>query len=134
MPTRPGQPTIKRLFAVSGNRCAFPDCPNPLIEPSSGKVTARICHIKAQSEGGPRFDPDQTDDERHDFDNLILMCPIHHDVIDDDEETHTVEWLQDLKEKHEARYAGGAPPTDDVVRQLLYPPLTPSPPPPRLET
>ena len=65
----PSVPTIKRLFAVSGNQCAFPRCPLPLVDISSGKVTGRICHIKAQKSGGPRYDPDQTDEEQHD-----LLC------------------------------------------------------------
>ena len=47
----------------------FPRCPLPLVDISSGKVTGRICHIKAQKSGGPRYDPDQTDEEQHD-----LLC------------------------------------------------------------
>jgi hypothetical protein len=40
--------TIKRLFAVSGNTCAYSGCANPLVDVASGKVTARICPIKAR--------------------------------------------------------------------------------------
>ena len=87
----PSAPTIKRLFAVSGNTCAFPGCNIPLVDATSGKVTARICHIKARQPGGPRYDAQQTEDERHAFENLVLMCPMHHDVIDSDAETYTVE-------------------------------------------
>ena len=61
----------------------------PLVDEASGKVTARICHIKAQSLRGPRFDAEQTEKKRHGFDNLVLMCPIHHDVIDADENSET---------------------------------------------
>ncbi|MGO9316244.1 MAG: hypothetical protein ACLPXT_15990 [Terracidiphilus sp.] len=97
--TGPTTATIKRLFAVSGNRCAFPKCVSTLID--GKKVVGKICHIKAQNEGGPRFDPNQTPEERHGYDNLILMCGRHHDVIDDDEEAYTVEYLHRLKAKHE---------------------------------
>lgn len=100
MTTEPTPATVKRLFAVSGNRCAFPKCPHNLIEGT--KVTGKICHIKARSEKGPRYDPNQSNNERRGFDNLILMCPIHHDLIDDDEDTYTVEKLIELKKKHEA--------------------------------
>jgi len=65
------------------------------------KVIGEVCHIKAQNKGGPRYDPNQTATERHGYDNLILMCSPHHTVIDDDEDTYTVEYLHRLKEKPE---------------------------------
>lgn len=42
--------TIKRLVAVSDNRCAFTGCKTPLVD-TSGKVTGRTSHIKATSPG-----------------------------------------------------------------------------------
>lgn len=98
--TGPTTATIKRLFSLSRNVCAFPKCSNTLVDENSGKVTGRICHIKARSEGGPRFDATQTNEERHGFDNLVLMCPSHHDVIDADEESYTVERLMKIKSDH----------------------------------
>jgi hypothetical protein len=98
----PTQATIKRLFAVSGNRCAFPKCKQPLVDSSAGKVTGRISHIKARSPGGPRYDPLQTEEERHQFDNLLLLCPIHHDVIDDDPLSYSVARLTKMKSEHES--------------------------------
>jgi tetratricopeptide (TPR) repeat protein len=109
--------TIKRLFAVSGDRCAFPGCTLPLVV--GEVVTGEVCHIKAQSPDGPRYDPDQSDTERHGFDNLVLMCGDHHKVIDADAETYTVEELRRIKAKHEARYAGGPQATDEIARQFL---------------
>jgi hypothetical protein len=111
--------TVKRLFAVSGNQCAFPKCQVPLVDPASGKVTGRICHIKGRRPGSPRYDPRQTDAERHSFENLILMCPIHHDVIDADEESYTVERLQRIKAAHRATHPRSSEPPDDVARQFL---------------
>ncbi len=101
--TNPSTATIKRLFALSGNQCAFPLCPLSLIDEKTGKVIGRICHIKARSVGGPRFDQNQTDDERHDFSNLLLLCPIHHDVIDSDTEAYTAERLAQMKSAHESK-------------------------------
>jgi hypothetical protein len=115
----PSRPTIKRLFAVSGNRCAFPSCKMPLVDQASGKVTGRICHIKARSAGGPRYDPLQTDEERHAYDNLLMMCPIHHDVIDTDVDSYTVERLQRMKAQHESQHEGGSEPSEQVVEKLL---------------
>lgn len=98
-PAGPSTATIKRLFAMSGNRCAFPKCTSPLID--GKKVVGKICHIKARNENGPRWDKDQTPEQRHGYDNLILMCGRHHDVIDDDVDAYTVEYLHRLKAKHE---------------------------------
>jgi hypothetical protein len=117
--SEPSVATIKRLFAVSGNRCAFPKCSNQLVEPTTGKVTGRICHIKGRKPGGPRYDPQQTDAERHAFENLILMCPIHHDVIDADEIAYTVERLQAIKDKHERDNTNGYDLNNDAARKLI---------------
>ena len=72
----PTTATIKRLFAVSGNRCAFPGCTLPLVDPDSGTVLGEICHIKARSPEGSRYDLTQTEVERHAFDNLLLETPL----------------------------------------------------------
>jgi len=41
-----------------------------------------FCHIKGNKPGSKRHDPNQSETERQGFANLLLMCPIHHDVID----------------------------------------------------
>ncbi|MDA1967651.1 hypothetical protein QUF93_11810 [Bacillus hominis] len=113
----PTPSTIKRLFALSGNQCAFPKCKNKLVE--GKKVTGKICHIKARSEGGPRYDLNQDADERRGFDNLILMCPIHHDVIDSDVESYTVERLIALKKNHNNNPINEDEVSIDIVNQLI---------------
>lgn len=116
--TSPSLKTIKRLFAVSGNCCAFPKCQISLTDNLSGKVTGKICHIKAKNPSGPRYDPTQSDKERNAFKNLLHMCPIHHDVVDADPESYTVSRLKDIKTKHEALYADGDEPSDDIAKQF----------------
>jgi hypothetical protein len=116
-----GQPTVatvKKLFALSRNLCAFPNCAIPIVEPVSGKVTGRICHINAQSQAGPRYDADQTDADRHSFENVLLLCPIHHDVIDCDPDAYTVERLTTMKTSHESGPVLSEP-SDEVVSALL---------------
>jgi hypothetical protein len=68
-------------------------------------LTGEVCHIKGVRPGSARYDPDQSDVERHAYANLILMCPTHHTVIDDDEEAYTVERLCKIKAGHEAESA-----------------------------
>ncbi len=50
----PAEQTVKRLFALSGNICAYPGCEVPIVE-RNGVVTGEICHIKARKPGGPRL-------------------------------------------------------------------------------
>lgn len=96
----PSERTVKRLFALSRNRCAYPNCQTPIVH-ASGTVTGEVCHIRAQSEGGPRFDHTQNDEARHAFENLILLCSVHHRLVDDQPDTYTVELLTEMKEMHE---------------------------------
>lgn len=92
-------PVIKRLFARSGNRCAFPKCTTPIVEGET--VLGEICHIAAANAQGPRYEAAQSDEERHGFDNLILLCPTHHTVVDADLESYTVARLLKMKADHE---------------------------------
>lgn len=118
---RPSSATVKRLFALSHNCCAFPGCDHPIVEPLSQKVVGRICHIKAASEKGPRFDPLQTDEERHGFSNLVVMCPTHHDVIDHDIASYPVSRIEAIKQEHESRFAEPCETelSEDVIQQLI---------------
>ena len=102
MKRRPSGSEIKRLFAASGGRCAFPDCITNLL-PASGAILAEIAHIAASSPGGPRFDPAQPDELRHGFENLILLCPTHHALIDSDALRYDAAALHDMKILHERK-------------------------------
>lgn len=115
--TDPTPATIKRLFAVSGNMCAFPRCQQSLVH--AGKVTGRICHIRAASSGGPRHDEGMTDDERRAFENLLLMCPIHHDVIDADTVAYSVERLTALKAEHEGKSSSVLEIPEQIAEEFL---------------
>lgn len=99
------QRTIKLLFSYSRNRCAYPPCTSPLVQVDPDVVIGDVCHIKAESKAGPRYDPKQTPQERSSFENLILLCKNHHQMIDAVPDTYTVNVLSDMKAAHEA---GGA--------------------------
>lgn len=94
----------KQLYALSGNECANPSCHNKLVYPDDDAKDDQICHIEAASANGPRFNPNQTDDERRSFDNLILLCHKCHDMIDNNPDAYTVELLKKWKRDHEAKY------------------------------
>jgi hypothetical protein len=97
---QPAQSTLKRLFARSGDRCAFPRCVAPLTH--NDTLIGEVCHIKGDKPGAARYDAAQVAAERQAYDNLIVLCPNHHTVIDDDEMAYTVERLLRMKIEHEA--------------------------------
>jgi hypothetical protein len=118
-PKEPSRPTVKRLFAVSGNLCAFPKCSTPLVDPKSGSIIGEICHIKGEKSGAARYDAAQTNEQRHGFGNLFLLCNVHHKIVDDDETAYTVERLLQMKEQHEARHAGPSPVDEAAVERFV---------------
>ena len=87
---------------MSGNKCAFPSCATPLVE-ATGTVTGEIAHIRGSSENGPRFDPNQNDEERHGFGNLILLCGRHHTIIDTEVDEYPASTLEQMKRDHETK-------------------------------
>jgi hypothetical protein len=93
------------LFLRSGNLCAFPGCKTHLVEDKTKSdppsIVGVICHIKGQKSGSSRYDLDMLDDDRDSVDNLILFCPTHHKLVDDQPNEYTVENLQKFKYGHE---------------------------------
>ena len=70
---------------------------------SDGVFIGQICHIEAAEEGGERFNPNMTNEERRSFDNLMLMCYEHHRVTNDVGK-YPKECLYKMKQKHEEKY------------------------------
>ena len=99
------QKTLKILFTLSGNQCAYPGCTNPVVEPatrySRELVNGRICHIHAVGEKGPRGKPGLTQKELNSPENLILLCPNHHAIVDGQHESYPAEELRRWKSNHE---------------------------------
>jgi hypothetical protein len=92
--------TLKRLFALSGNQCAFPGCALELVNESNA-ANSNICHIEAAEQGGQRYNSNMSPKQRADYPNLILLCQSHHKVTDD-VTIYTVEKLKGMKAAHEA--------------------------------
>lgn len=68
----------EQAFIRAGYRCTFPGCAVPLGEDGIGEIAL----IRSLTPGGPRYDSSQTDAERLSVDNLIVLCPTHHQVVD----------------------------------------------------
>ena len=101
--------TIKILFGQCGNQCAESSCTNPIIAPgtpqSDNAIIGQICHIYAASDNGPRGDPNMSEEERNAPANLILLCGVHHPLVDKQYETYPASMLIAWKKAHEAKFS-----------------------------
>jgi len=111
---RVSETTIKRLFAKSNNKCAFPGCWVPMVD-DSDIVRGVICHIQGARPRSKRYNADLPEADRYTIDNLILLCADHHTVIDRSPEVYTVDKLRLIKRAHEA--FGQIESTPDIVRR-----------------
>ncbi len=105
MPRSYSEKTIKILFGLSRNQCAYPDCTLPVVthpdENSPSHIMAQICHIYSHSARGPRGNSGLTPDELDSVENLLLLCRNHHGLIDDQPEKFPPELLLKWKHDHE---------------------------------
>ena len=104
---RPSKDTEIRLWAVTAGICEFPGCGKNLLEEAltQGKLkTAQMAHIIASSQGGPRG-CDESHEFSDEFDNLILLCPVHHQLIDKNPDEFPVKELRRMKEQHREKVA-----------------------------
>lgn len=97
--------TIKRLYALSGNRCAFPGCDVTFVNAENEKNRAEICHIldaNPNKHKADRYDPHVTPDQRREYSNLILLCRNHHNETNDPI-LYPADVLRKMKREHEAK-------------------------------
>lgn len=100
--------SIKLLWSNASGRCSFINCQEKLtVEQASHSAPhtlGEMAHIKGKNKGSNRYDENQTDEQRDDYENLILLCPNHHTLIDkrENEEIYTVDVLLNMKIDHEA--------------------------------
>lgn len=80
----PDQHTKNRLFAESGGYCQKPECSRQLFMEVGGERihVAEIAHICAAGDDGPRANTSLTPEQRGAYDNLILLCPTCHTIVD----------------------------------------------------
>ena len=112
-----GDHTRKRLWTRARGLCAFPDCDQELLRPTTNRsedtVVGIECHIVAQRNhpSVARSVSSLTEEERerwatlierrHSYENLMIMCPTHAKVVDDPAQGYTVEQVVEMKRAHE---------------------------------
>jgi hypothetical protein len=108
--TKVPQKVQSALWARSAGRCQYRGCNHDLVgDLISGNENALfgfIAHIVADSADGPRGDPIRSPLLAKSLDNLMLMCAVHHKLIDvDGLVDHPEALLVEMKAEHEARVA-----------------------------
>lgn len=97
---------LKKLWGLSGGRCAYPGCNCdclPFLDESDPTVIGEMAHIIAKSGSGPRGDGSGGSDT---YENLVLLCPTHHTLVDHAPDGRfPVEMLHDWKAQHEESVA-----------------------------
>ncbi|MGF1339549.1 HNH endonuclease signature motif containing protein [Streptomyces flavovirens] len=107
-----GSTARKILWARSSDVCAFPDCDQQLTVnlhddgskslEAAGIPLGEEAHIISGSKGGPRYDALYPPEKVDTYENLILLCPTHHRLIDKKGGAgFTVETLRKIKSDHE---------------------------------
>jgi len=87
------------LWVKAGGMCSFKNCREELL--IDNIKIGHIAHIVAKSPRGPRGESAYEKDSIDHYDNLILLCPTHHQMVDSKAEDWPSETLQDMKIKHE---------------------------------
>ncbi|MFE5936049.1 HNH endonuclease signature motif containing protein [Streptomyces sp. NPDC056470] len=102
----------KVLWARSSDLCAFPQCNQQLTAnlhdegsrtlEAAGVPLGEEAHIISGRTGGPRFDSSYPKGKIDTYENLILLCPTHHTLIDKKNGIgYSVETLRQMKADHE---------------------------------
>ena len=113
---QPTPTTLRRLYSLSGNLCSYnfngEVCGNLLFD-KGGQFIGEVCHIEAANKKGQRFNPYMTNEQRRDFNNLILLCRNHHKITDD-VLTYPVDTLKRMKALHESKFS-----SDILIERML---------------
>src|SRR6266850_3490138 len=97
--------TKQLLWSKAAGRCSFPDCRKELVHEASSQdrevFVGEIAHIVAQSPGGPRGKTLTADEGIDAYDNLLLLCHEHHEIIDQQAATFPGKKLVQIRKDHE---------------------------------
>lgn len=99
-------PVVRTIAQRAGYRCSNQTCLRPTIGPDGADDSASIgvaAHITAAAEGGPRYDPTLTPEERAEAENGIWLCQSCSRLVDVDIASHSIDQLREWKTFAEMR-------------------------------
>jgi hypothetical protein len=95
--------TKLRLFATSSGHCQRPECLTSLfpLELNGVRHIAEMAHVIPYSKAGPRSDEAPDEEFEPDlFENLLLLCPTCHTIIDKNPDAYPRNILLTWKNNH----------------------------------
>lgn len=99
--------TVVRLVGATGGHCERPGCSTGFLwhELADGSAVrlGEVAHIVAASVEGPRADAHAEDDQLTAFENLMLLCPTCHTIVDGAPTDYPADMLRGWKADHESR-------------------------------
>jgi hypothetical protein len=125
----PDKTTQLKLFADSGGYCQNPRCLESLFKTIGDKQIhiAEMAHVFSASDKGPRADQSLSKEERGAYENLILLCPTCHTIIDKAEEeypdTIVLSWKCSHCEKIAKIFRFTESPSRYLAREIILPKL-----------
>jgi hypothetical protein len=114
---------LKLLWGRAAGRCSMSDCRVQLAPKNEAVLFGEMAHIIAQSSTGPRGQP-SSPIEIDSYENLILLCPNHHTIVDKNPNDWPADRLLQMKSEHESwvqqKLATGEiqPTSDDILYKL----------------
>ena len=104
---------VREVWARAGGICAYPRCPVVLYRDPALRTRAsfgEVAHNVAALPGGERGQLDRSRELSKDPENLVLLCPNHHSLVDEKgaAQRYPDSLLAEWKHRHEAaiRMAG----------------------------
>ncbi len=118
--------SIKILWSAAAGHCSFRGCPQRLCFHEAGDsapfTLGEMAHIRGDKSDANRHDATQTQRERDDYINLILLCPTHHTLIDrkENEARFSVDVLHAMKSEHESAILARMGGARDLDRDNIF--------------
>ncbi|BBB47411.1 HNH endonuclease [Pelolinea submarina] len=100
------QKTRYLLWAKTAGRCELTGCNEPLWKDNLSQIEmnfAQVAHIIGDSPFGPRGHPKLSQEYCDDIENLMLLCPRHHHMVDENPDIYPDDVLREMKQIHEIR-------------------------------
>lgn len=108
---------------LSRGYCYEPTCKERVMRWTGGEWRSKVfvAHIRGLHKGSPRHDEDMTDHQRNNFKNLLLLCKIHHDLVDGQHtwENYSVMRLTEWKTAREGDLADELDQLDWITQNKL---------------
>lgn len=99
-------PTQRHLYAKCAGYCQKPECNRDLfilVRDGLYANVAEMAHIISHAIGGPRSNQSERPEDLASIDNLIMLCPTCHTLIDKRDDQFPPEVVMGWKNRHESR-------------------------------